>query len=89
MPKVHFTPHLLRHLDCENRQVEGDTIGACLENAFRGQEQLRAYILDDQGRVRRHVMIFHNGRSMQNRNLLSQSVTETDELFVMQALSGG
>lgn len=50
---------------------------------------MRSYILDDQGRVRRHVAIYVNDTKMTDRTGLSDPVQATDEVFVIQALTGG
>jgi sulfur-carrier protein len=60
-----------------------------LDAVFATQPRLRSYILDDQGRVRRHVAIYVNGDRIADRNRLGDPVTEADEVFVFQALSGG
>jgi sulfur carrier protein ThiS len=50
---------------------------------------LRGYILDDQNRLRRHVVVFVNGEPVHDREQLSDAVQPSSEVFVMQALSGG
>jgi sulfur carrier protein ThiS len=60
-----------------------------LDGVFTAQPRLRSYILDDQDRVRRHVAIYVNGERVADRDRLSDSVDEADEVFVFQALSGG
>ncbi len=65
------------------------TVREALDNAFREQPKLRTYVLDDQGRLRKHVVIFVDGQLIRDRGGLSDSVGESSELLVMQALSGG
>ena len=50
---------------------------------------LRSYVLDDQGRLRTHVVIYVDGRPVRDRNSLADAVGENAEIHVMQALSGG
>ena len=50
---------------------------------------LRSYILDDQGRLRRHVNVFVGGQMVADRLALSDPVGPRDEIYVLQALSGG
>ena len=45
--------------------------------------------LDDQGGVRKHVMIFVDNRPLVDRDCLSDALTPASEVYVMQALSGG
>jgi molybdopterin converting factor small subunit len=89
MPRVGFTANLQRHLSCPVQDVPGDTVGAVLDAVFATEPRLRSYILDDQGRVRRHVAIYINGERIADRERLGDAVCATDEVFVFQALSGG
>ena len=89
MPSVVFTPHLKRHLDCPDCEVGGGTVREALEEVFAGNPPLRGYILDDINRLRQHVVIFIDGETIQDRIDLSDPVTPTAEIYVMQALSGG
>jgi hypothetical protein len=70
-------------------EAPGQTVGEALESVFLGQPQLRGYLLDDQGRVRQHVMIFVDDRMLADRQRLSDPVEPDSEIHVMQALSGG
>ena len=60
-----------------------------MTNALAGDPLLKSYILDEQGRVRKHVNIFINGSPVVDRLRLSDNVPEGAEVYVMQALSGG
>lgn len=58
-----------------------------LDTQFKG---IKNYIVDDQGVLRQHVNIFVNGKMLEDRNGLSDSISDEDcEIFIMQALSGG
>ncbi|MFQ5734068.1 MAG: MoaD/ThiS family protein [Planctomycetaceae bacterium] len=89
MPRVVFTPHLQRHLDCPDRQVDGGTVREALQAVFAENPPLRGYIFDDSHRLRQHVVVFIDGEAIRDRDGLSDPVTETSEIYVMQALSGG
>ncbi len=89
MVRVSFTPNLARHVACPPQRVGGSTVRAALDAVFRGNPQLRSYVLDDQGRLRKHVNIFLNDESVRDRDGLSDAVAPGDEVFVFQALSGG
>ncbi len=89
MPQLKFTQHIQRRLAAPPMDVSGSTVREALDNAFREQPQLRAYVLDDQGRLRKHVVIFVDGQLIEDRGGLSDSVGQPSELLVMQALSGG
>lgn len=89
MPTLSFTPNLLRHVDLTTTGLQGATLGQVLEQYFQFNPRLRSYVLDDQGGVRKHVAIFLNQLPIHDRAGLSDTVSETDEIFVAQALSGG
>ena len=89
MATVSFTPHLKRHIDCDSIDVGGNTIAEVLDSAFNIHVGLRGYVVDDQGRLRKHVVIFIDGEPVQDRIHLTDPVTRDAEVYVMQALSGG
>ncbi len=89
MPRVVFTPNLRRHVDCPVVEVAGATVRAALEAVFAVQPRLRGYVLDDQGRLRQHVVVFVDGQQVRDRLGLTDPVGEHSEVAVMQALSGG
>lgn len=89
MARVSFTANLQRHLSCPDQTVPGSTVRAVLDQVFVTEPLLRSYILDDQGRVRKHVAIYINGDRIADRVTLTDAVDDADEVFVFQALSGG
>lgn len=89
MPKVAFTPALQRFLTAPAGEVAGATVGTALHAVFADHPALRGYILDDQGALRRHVVVFVNGQPVRDRVRLSDPVGAADEIFVFQALTGG
>jgi molybdopterin converting factor small subunit len=89
MPRVTFTANLQRHLDVPSLDVAGAEVGEVLAAVFVERPLLRSYIVDDQGRLRRHVNVFVNSTLVADRDGLSDAVNPGDEVFVFQALSGG
>lgn len=89
MARISFTENLQRHLDVAPLEVPGDTVGAVLAAVFAGNPRLRSYLLDDQGRVRRHVAIFVDAEQIADRRQLSDPVSAASDIFVVQALTGG
>ena len=85
MPRVVFTSNLQRHLNAPPREVQGKTVRETLQAVFTDNPQLRGYILDDQDRVRHHVVLFVDGQ----RADLNDPIEPHAELYVLQALSGG
>jgi molybdopterin converting factor small subunit len=89
MPRVVFTSNLQRHIRCAESSVAASTVGAALAQVFAEQPQARSYVLDEQGHLRKHVVVFVDGRRVQDRERLSDPVEESSEVYVMQALTGG
>ncbi len=89
MARVVFTAHLRKHLPSDPADVTGRSVGEALDAVFRRQPELRGYVLDDQGRVRQHVMIFVDDAPLADRVRLSDPLKPASEIYVMQALSGG
>ena len=89
MATVSFTPNIQRHVSCPPSIVEGETVRQVLDAVFQGNPRARGYVLDDQGAVRPHMVVFLNGRQIQDRQNLSDTVRPDAEVFVAQALSGG
>ncbi len=86
---VVFTPNLQRHVEAPREQVDGATVRVVLDAVFAHNPRLRGYVLDDQGALRRHMMVFVDGQQIDDRTHLSDPVRATSEVYVMQALSGG
>lgn len=89
MAHLSFTTNLQRHLRCEAQEHPGTSVAEVLEGAFARDPRLRSYVLEDDGSLRKHMNIFKNGLQIADRRGLSDSVTDADELYIMQALSGG
>ena len=89
MPRVVFTSNLQRHVACPERDVQGATIAQALAAVFADAPQIRDYVLDEQGHVRRHVHIYVDGQRIVDRERLTDAVADSSEICVLQALSGG
>ena len=60
-----------------------------LDKVFVEREQLRGYVVDDQGALRYHVLVFVDGEHVTDRARLSDPVDPHAHIHVLQALSGG
>lgn len=89
MSRISFTANLQRHIACPCVETDARTVREALDSVFAGNPPLRSYILDDQGRLRRHVNLFVNDRPVGDRRTLSDAIGPEDEVYVFQALSGG
>ena len=66
--------------------VVGDDLGGVMDALFDRHPQLRVHLLDEQGEMRPHVMLFHNDAAIRR---LDGPVADGDSLTVLQAVSGG
>lgn len=89
MPRVSFTANLRRHLPVPDLEVEGGTVREVLDKVFEENPRLRSYLLDDQGRLRKHVQCFVGSQSVEDRDGLGDRIGPDAVIHVMQALSGG
>lgn len=89
MPKLIFTSHLGGVAPHGETEWSGRTVGEVLAGAFAAHPGLRHYILDDQGRVRKHVIVFADNRHLDLGSALTEPVMPDSEIYVLQALSGG
>jgi molybdopterin converting factor small subunit len=67
-------------------EAEGATVGAILDDLDRRYPGIRFRMVDEQGRIRKHMKVFVGDESVRD---LATPVTEADEVTIMQALSGG
>ena len=89
MPVVMFTRHLRAVAPGEPIACTGNTLRDALDDALSRHERLRGYVLDDQGRLRKHVAIFIDNEHRTGPDILDSPVKAESEIYVMQALSGG
>jgi molybdopterin synthase sulfur carrier subunit len=90
MPRVAFTPHLKTFFPTlEECEVPGATVRAVLDELERRHPGLASYVVDEAGRLRRHVNIFVGDEPIYDRARLSDAVPEGGRVFIAQALSGG
>jgi len=89
MGRISFTANLERHLTCPPVRVRGGTIREVLDEVFDANPQLRSYLVDEHGRLRRHVNVYVNEDPVADRIGLSDIVAPEDDIYVFQALSGG
>ena len=66
--------------------AEGATVGALLLDLDNRYPGLRFRMVDEQGRVRKHMKVFVNDEPVRD---LDTRIDARDEITIMQALSGG
>ena len=90
MATVKFTSNLKRfYPDLKPIEVNGKTVAEALEEIESNFSGLKDYIVDENGSLRKHVNIFIGNNLVKDRERLKDSLNEGDEMYVMQALSGG
>lgn len=67
-------------------EAEGGTLGEVLDDLDRRYPGIRFRMIDEQERMRRHVRFFVNGAQTFD---LALPLADSDELTIVQALSGG
>ena len=66
--------------------ASGATLAAVLADLDRRYPGIRFRMIDEQDRVRRHIRIFVNGEQVRD---LTRALRASDEVVIVQALSGG
>lgn len=91
MAHVTFTKHLKRFFPMlkDSERVGGATVRDVLVDLDKLYPGFSGYVVDELGRLRRHVNIFVRQEPIYDREELSDKVGEADEVFIVQALSGG
>ncbi len=69
--------------------LEAATVGEALNELYARHPQLRTYVVDDQGAIRAHIVLFIDGLPLRDKNALQQPLHTDSSVYVMQALSGG
>jgi len=68
-----------------SHELEGDTVLDVLAALERANPPIAGWVLDEQGRIRAHVNVFVNGTAGNGRT----RVGETDQVYVLPAITGG
>ena len=89
MAQLHFTAWLREVVPDGPLSANGGTVGDALGAVFAQRPHVRSYLVDEQGRLRKHVCIFADGRRLPHQAALTQPIRADSTLYVMQALSGG
>ena len=84
--KVFIPDALLSYTQNRRTQATGATLSDLLDDLERQYAGIRFRMIDEQGRVRRHIRIFVNGEQVDD---LAQALTPADNVAIVQALSGG
>jgi len=91
MPTISFTSALKRFFPDLEEEVKlpGHKVSEVLSNLEKKYPGISDYLIDEEGRLRKHINIFVDGQLIQDRQSLSDALKENDEVLIFQALSGG
>jgi len=90
MPTVNFTSSLKRFFPkLKETHTETSHLREVLEELENMYPGIKDYIIDESGALRQHVNIFINGNLIQDTQTLDVPLSPRDEVYILQALSGG
>ena len=75
--------------DLRAQEFEGTSVKEIIMSIEAIYPGMQDYLLEEDGSLRKHVNIFVQDEMMTDRNNLSDTLTEGDEVLIFQALSGG
>lgn len=84
--KVLIPSALRSYTEQSEAEASGNTLAAVLVDLDRQYPGIRFRMIDEQNRIRPHIRFFVNGEQARD---LGQALEATDELIIVQALSGG
>jgi len=90
MPYLVFTKHLQTFFPTlAEGDVAGATVREVIDELERRHPGIASYIIDETGRLRRHVNVFVGDEPIRDRARLGDKLAPDDRVWIMQALSGG
>ncbi|MEL7003610.1 MAG: MoaD/ThiS family protein [Bacteroidota bacterium] len=90
MPTVKFTSNLKRfYPELDTMKLESSSVADVIEEINLSHKGIKDYIVDETGALRKHVHIFIGEEMIKDRLKLKDMLKESDEVYIMQALSGG
>lgn len=84
--KVLIPSALRSYTERGEAEASGATLAELLEDLDRQYTGIRFRMIDEQDRIRRHIRVFVNGEQARD---LARPLAATDEVIIVQALSGG
>lgn len=84
--KVLIPSALRSYTEKSETRARGATLAALLVDLDHQYPGIRFRMVDEQDCIRRHIRVFVNGEQVRT---LAQPLRESDEVVIVQALSGG
>lgn len=69
--------------------VSGATLQECLDNLLDKHPRLRSHLFEEDGALRRHVLILYNDQNTRWLSTFDVPIQAGDRITVLQAVSGG
>ncbi|MDN5210995.1 MoaD/ThiS family protein [Fulvivirgaceae bacterium BMA12] len=90
MPTIKFTYALKRfYPGLKEVSIAADTVADVVRKLDEIYPRMSTYIVDERGALRKHVNIFIGSTIIEDKISLADKVRDDDEVYIMQALSGG
>jgi sulfur carrier protein ThiS len=89
LASIAFTAHLKAVGPGRPTACDGATLAEMLDAVAADYPRLKDYVLDDQGRLRKHIAVFIDGTLVPRDTALHRLLGPSAEVYVFQALSGG
>jgi molybdopterin synthase sulfur carrier subunit len=86
MMKILIASPLLPYTGASEVEASGATLGELLADLDRRYPGIRFRMIDEQENIRRHIRFFVNGAQTFD---LGRALNPSDEVCIVQALSGG
>jgi molybdopterin converting factor small subunit len=84
--KILVASPLRSYTGADEVEASGGSLGELLNDLDRRFPGIRFRMIDEQDKIRKHIRVFINGEAVFG---LAQPVCPTDEVCIVQALSGG
>lgn len=84
--KVLIPSALRSYTESARAEASGATLAEVVAELDRLYPGIRFRMIDEQGRIRRHIRFFFEGQQVRD---LAQPLSASGELIIVQALSGG
>ncbi len=84
--KILIASPLRPYTGADEVEACGDSLAALLADLDARYPGIRFRMIDEQDQIRKHIRVFINGEPVKD---LGQAIGESDDVCIVQALSGG
>lgn len=83
-----FDPVMQQCTNQDSVEVDGNTVGECLDDLIRQFPDVEKWIFDERRQLRRHVFVYVNAESTYKVEL-AKPVKDKDNLIIAVLITGG